>query len=144
MLAVPAETGLGSLAMNRTLARVQRVTNELQEIQTELFESGLSKEGTSPAFLDDPACLEVLGGFKARVDDLRRLLFFFVNNLTTEIALDQDKFVHAYQLRRAAELLDVLSRPPLLVLTGEEEVMMAKSLRKFLETYKAQDPSAGQ
>jgi hypothetical protein len=123
--------------MNRALARVQRVTEELADIQAELFETGVTKDPTSPAFIDDPACLDVLSAFKARVDDLRRLLFFFVNNLTMEVGTDQNQAIHAYRLRRATELLDVLSRPPMLVLSGEEQIMLAKSLKKFLATYKA-------
>lgn len=129
--------------MNRALARVQRITAELQDIQAELFETGASSEAHSPAFLDDPECLDVLSNFKARVDDLRRLLFFFVNNLTMEIGVDQHHAIHAYRLRRAAELLDVLSRPPLLVLNGEEEVMIERSLRRFLDKYRAQKPEFG-
>lgn len=129
--------------MNRTLARVQHVTEELNDIQAELFETDVSREAQSPAFLDDPACLDVLTAFKARVDDLRRLLFFFVNNLTLEAAHDQNKTIHAYRLRRAAELLDVLSRPPLLVLSGDEEVILARALKKFLRTYKVHNPSLG-
>ena len=123
--------------MNRALARVQRVTEELEDIQVELFETGVRKEGNSPPFIDDPACLDVLSAFKARVDDLRRLLFFFVNNLTMEVGDGQNQTIHAYRLRRATELLDVLSRPPMLVLSGEEQVLLARSLKKFLATYKA-------
>ena len=129
--------------MNRALARVQRLSEELQDIQTELFETGASSEAHTPAFLDDPACLDVLSTFKSRVDDLRRLLFFFVNNLTMEIGVDQNQAIHAYRLRRAAELLDVLSRPPLLVLNGDEEVMIARSLRRFLDKYKERHPEFG-
>ena len=123
--------------MNRALARVQRVTEELQDIQAELFETGAGKDPASLPFIDDPECLDVLSAFKARVDDLRRLLFFFVNNLTMEVGLDENQTIHAYRLRRASELLDVLSRPPMLVLSGEEQVMLAQSLKKFLTTYKA-------
>jgi hypothetical protein len=54
-----------------------------------------------------------------------------------EVGTDQNQAIHAYRLRRATELLDVLSRPPMLVLSGEEQIMLAKSLKKFLATYKA-------
>ncbi len=77
--------------MNRTLARVQRVAEEMKSIQTELFATGLAKDGQSPAFLDDPECLEVLSEFKARVDDLRRLIFFFVTRLSEKAAREQKK-----------------------------------------------------
>lgn len=122
--------------MNHALARVQRVTKELEAIQSELFEPVRGEDLGAP-FIDDPACLDVLSAFKARVDDLRRMLFFFVNKLTMEVGIDRNTTMHAYRLRRAAELLDVLSRPPLLVLSGEEQVMLARSLKRFLTTYKA-------
>jgi hypothetical protein len=122
-------------AMNRALARIRRVTEELGDIQSDLFETSGGTESPAPAFIDDPACLEVLTAFKARVDDLRRLLFFFVNSLTMEVGLDQDKAIYAYRLRRAAELLDVLSRPPLLVLSGDEQVLIERSLKQFLSKY---------
>ena len=127
--------------MNRALARVRRVTEELGDIQADLFETSGETASPAPNFIDDPACLEVLTEFKARVDDLRRLLFFFVNSLTMEVGLDQDKAIHAYRLRRAAELLDVLSRPPLLVLSGDEQVMLERSLKQFLTKYQETHPS---
>ena len=128
--------------MNRPLARVRHVTEELKDIQADLFETGVSNE-EAPAFLDDPDCLEVLSAFKSRVDDLRRLLYFFVDTLTKQSGQDQNQTIHAYRLRRAAELLDVLSRPPLLVLNGDEEVMIARSLRRFLDKYKERHPEFG-
>lgn len=126
--------------MNRTLARIRQVTEELKAIQMDLFETGVSKDGQSPAFLDDPYCLEILSAFKARVDDLRRLLFFFVNRLTKEAGHDQNKTIHEYRLRRAAELLEVLSRPPILVLSKQETAMLSNALEKFLSTYKKEPP----
>jgi hypothetical protein len=129
--------------MNHALERVRKITEELKDIQAELFESGASGEAQSPEFLDDAACMEVLSAFKATVDDLRRLLFFYVNNLTLQMGVDPTKTMHSYRLRRAAELLDVLSRPPILVLSGDEEVLLAKSLNKFLRTYKDHNPGLG-
>ena len=128
--------------MNRPLARVRHVTEELKDIQADLFESGVSNE-EAPTFLDDPDCLEVLSAFKSRVDDLRRLLYFFVDNLTKQSGQDQNQTIHAYRLRRAAELLDVLSRPPVLVLTKDEEAMLSEALEKFLRTYQARSTEAG-
>lgn len=127
--------------MNRALAHVRHVTEELKNIQADLFETGVSREDEGPAFLDDPDCLEVLTAFKARVDDLRRLLYFFVNRLTQETGHDQNKTIHEYRLRRATELLDVLSREPALVISKEEEAMLSEALKKFLATYRAQNPS---
>ena len=129
--------------MNHALSRVQKVTEELKDIQAELFESGNSTTGKSPAFIDDPACLEVLSAFKATVDDLRRLLFFYVNNLTIQMGGDPHRAIHSYRLRRAAELLDVLSRPPVLVLSADDEMLLLSSLNKFMRKYKDQNPTLG-
>jgi hypothetical protein len=127
--------------MNHALSRVQKVTEELKDIQKELFESGES--GQSPEFIDDPACLEVLSAFKATVDDLRRLLFFYVNNLAIQLGGDPQRALHSYRLRRAAELLDVLSRPPVLVLSADDEMLLLQSLNKFMRTYKEHNPTLG-
>jgi hypothetical protein len=128
--------------MNHALTRIQKVTAELKDIQAELFESSAGGQEKSD-FIDDPACLEILSAFKATVDDLRRLLFFYVNDLTLQMGSDPERAIHSYRLRRAAELLDVLSRPPMLVLSADDEMALLQSVNKFIRTFKDHNPALG-
>ena len=129
--------------MDNALARIRAFTQEMKDMQRELFEPVVAKGSAQPPpILGDPTSLGTLTELKAAVDDLRRMLFFYINSLAAEMDVDPEKAIYAYQLRRATELLNVLSRPSYLpALTPEEEAMLADSVKRLLGLQKTR--SAG-
>ena len=120
--------------MENALARIRTFTQEMKDMQRELFEPTVAKGSPQPPpILGDPTSLGTLTELKAAVDDLRRMLFFYINGLAAQMDVDPEKAIYAYQLRRATELLNVLSRPSYLpALSDEEEAMLSDSVTRLL------------
>ena len=118
--------------MRSELSRIQKFSREMKQIQLDLFETAVvGKSGKAPVF-DDPKAMEVLSEFKATVDDFRRILFFYVRNLSVQVGIDENTSLQAYRLQRATELLEVLSRPSGLSLTRSEQEKLMMSLDRVL------------
>ena len=60
------------------------------------------------------ASLDILSGFKAAVDELRRFLWFYIDELAKRAGTDPDLMIQGYRLRRATEMLRVLSDEPMI------------------------------
>jgi hypothetical protein len=115
--------------MENTLARIRAITRELNEIQTELYRKTLaSHPEATHAFLEDPNSLDILSGFKAAVDELRRFLWFYIDELANRKGADADLLIEGYRIQRATEILRVLCQEP--VTTHENSL---RGVRTFLE-----------
>lgn len=92
--------------MDSTLSRIRSVTSELQQIQTHLTENSLADAAHAAyALLQDPASLEVLSGFKTAVDELRRFLWFYIDEMAKQKREESDMLLYSYRVKRAAEIL---------------------------------------
>jgi len=100
--------------MDNILIKIQRVTEELNEVQSELYRRALTPEpGPAHEFMNDPSGLEVLSRFKAAVDELRRFLWYYLDELASRQGADADLLIHGYRIRRATEMLRVLCHEPI-------------------------------
>ncbi len=117
--------------MRPELSRIQKFSREMRQMQLDLLDTAVvGVTGKTPVF-DDPQAMEVLGEFKATVDDFRRILFFYVRNLSVQVGIDENQTLQAYRLQRATELLEVLSRPSGLSLTRSEQEKLMMSLDRI-------------
>ena len=101
--------------MDQTLSRIRAATQQLNDVQTELYRRALAPNPEAThAFLDEPSSLDVLSEFKAAVDELRRFLWFYIDELAKRAGTDPDLMIQGYRLRRATEMLRVLSDEPMI------------------------------
>jgi hypothetical protein len=90
--------------MEPILASIQQVTKELHEIRAHLGEC-TSATTNGETLLHDAASLDVLSGFKNAVDELRRFLWFYIDELAKRKNEESDMLMYTYRVRRAAEIL---------------------------------------
>jgi len=75
---------------NTILERIQAITRELGVIQAEMHSHlNASPGGKTSRFLEDGAAFEALNLFKAELDQLRRILWFYVEEAAKKPAADQ-------------------------------------------------------
>ena len=88
--------------------RIQRVTDDIREIEQELEEAARAGCSSRHAdIFDEQETVALLGGFKIALDNLRRFLWAYIDT----VAINRDGMTEALQsarLRRVAELLRVL------------------------------------
>src|SRR5438270_13847502 len=115
--------------MDQTLSRIRAATQQLNDVQTELYRRALAPNPEDThAFLDEPTSLDVLSGFKAAVDELRRFLWFYIDELAKRVGADPDLMMQGYRIRRATEMLRVLSDEPMIA-----ECTSLQDTQSFLE-----------
>ena|SRR5437899_1256082 len=128
--------------MQNALDRIRHIAREMKQMQRELFESRAGAVAPQlPLILNDPTAVETLAELKSAVDDLRRMLFFYIDEVAERAGGDPRRALQAYQLTRATELLQVLSQPSSLELTAEHRELLVESVESLLRQRYASDKS---
>jgi hypothetical protein len=99
---------------NAVLDRIRNITGELEAIQAEMH-SELTEPATdnrSAKFFEDSTALHVLNHFKAELDQLRRILWFYIEEAAEKSAPGTDQEQQAKHLQRVTELIRALSPRP--------------------------------
>ncbi len=98
--------------MNDIMVRIQRVTDDLKTIETELNRLLVTKT-SDRAFAEvlDSFDPETVKGLKSAVDNMRQLLWTYIEVLSGEHASDPQLVIHTLRLERATEMLRVLEAP---------------------------------
>lgn len=96
------------------LHRIRNITGELEAIQTEMHsELTETPSGDKLAKLfEDTSAVRVLNDFKAELDQLRRILWFYIEQAAGKPAAGLDQEQQAKRLQRVNELLRTLSPRP--------------------------------
>ena len=96
---------------NALLQQIKNTTREIHAIQEEMH--GKLTESNAgnrlPKFLEDEAAVQVLNDFKAELDQLRRILWFYIEEATGNLAAGADSDQHDNRLQRVNELLHTLT-----------------------------------
>jgi hypothetical protein len=96
---------------NALLHRIKNTTHEIHAIQREMH--GKLTESNAgnrlPKFFEDETAVQVLNDFKAEVDQLRRILWFYIEEATGHLAAAADSDQHDTRLQRVNELLRTLT-----------------------------------
>jgi hypothetical protein len=99
---------------NALLHQIKNTTREIHTIQREMH--GKLAEPNSanrlPKIFEDEAALQVLNDFKAELDQLRRVLWFYIEQATGNLAAGADPDQHDARLQRVNELLRTLANAP--------------------------------
>jgi hypothetical protein len=94
------------------MLHIQRVTDDLRTIEGELNRLALSRGSNRDVteFLDS-FDLDTIKGLKAAVDNMRQLLWSYIEALNGEHTSDPQLTIHTLRLERATEMLRVLESP---------------------------------
>jgi len=96
---------------NALLHQIKNTTREIHAIQEEMH-GKLTDSNTGsrlPKFFEDEAAVQVLNDFKAELDQLRRILWFYIEEATGNLAAGADPDQHDKRLQRVDELLRTLA-----------------------------------
>ena len=97
---------------NALLHRVQKVTSEIHSIQAEMHGELTEPAGGSrmAGLFEDGSAVQVLNDFKAELDQLRRILWFYIEQAQSNATQDSEQ--QSKRLQRVNELLRALAPQP--------------------------------
>src|ERR1044071_5563656 len=125
---------------NARLHQIKNTTHEIHAIQKEMH-GKLAESNTGnrlPKFFEDEAAVQVLNDFKAEVDQLRRILWFYIEEATGNLAATADPDQHDKRLQRVNELLRTLTpKSPSGATEGENKrsISFFERLDVVIDTY---------
>lgn len=96
---------------NALLHQIKNTTHEIHAIQKEMH-GKLTESNTGnrlPKFFEDETAVQVLNDFKVELDQLRRILWFYIEEATGNRAAAPDPDQHGKRLQRVNELLRTLA-----------------------------------
>jgi hypothetical protein len=96
---------------NALLHQIKNITHEIHVIQKEMH-GKLSESNTGsrlPKLFEDEAAVQVLNDFKVELDQLRRILWFYIEDATGNRAAGADPNQHDTRVQRVNELLRTLA-----------------------------------
>ena len=98
---------------NALMHRIQSLTGEIHSIQAEMHGelNGPANRGRLARFFEDENAVQVLNDFKAELDQLRRILWFYIEHASVQPSAMMDKEQQNQRLQRVNELLRALTPP---------------------------------
>ena len=98
---------------NALMHRIKSVTGEIHSIQAAMHGELNEPEnrGWLARFLEDDNAVQVLNDFKAELDQLRRILWFYIEQASVQPSAARDNQQPDQRLQRVNELLRALTRP---------------------------------
>jgi hypothetical protein len=94
------------------MLRIQRVTDDLRAVENELNRLLATRSGDRDMTgVLDSFDLETVRGLKAAVDNMRQLLWSYIEAMTGDHSSDPLMAIHTLRLERATEMLRVLEAP---------------------------------
>ncbi|HEV8490657.1 MAG TPA: hypothetical protein VGR76_00250, partial [Candidatus Angelobacter sp.] len=121
---------------NALLHQIKNTTREIHTIQKEMH-SKLAEpntDGRLPKVFEDEAAIQVLNDFKAELDQLRRILWFYIEAATGNLAAGADTDQHDMRLQRVNELLRTLA-PKAAGEQNQRSVSFFERLDVVIDTY---------
>jgi len=95
--------------MDKTLARIRQITEELYLVRDELNRRAATQSAELSSALFDSEASNELVAFKAAVDELRQFLWHYLHEFLGNPEGAIGDRLREYQMRRAAQLLLALS-----------------------------------
>jgi hypothetical protein len=93
------------------LRRIRTITTELEAIQAEMHDELTGSENKIARFFEDNTALQTLNDLKAELDQLRRILWFYIEETAANITSGAKPEQQAQRLQHFTELLRALSTP---------------------------------
>jgi hypothetical protein len=108
-------------AKHGVLHLIKGITSELESLQAVMHGYLTNTEGEyrKGLFFQDADAMQALNHFKAELDQLRRILWFYIEETTGNPGLDLDHEQKARRLQRITELLSALAPQPVASAEGK-------------------------
>jgi hypothetical protein len=122
-------------AKNAVLGQIQAITRELEALQGEMQRQFAEPAGMKNRFLEDNTAVEALSRFKAELDQLRRILWFYIEQAAQQAApagMDQEQ---SRRLERVTGLLRALSPQPDVAAMTEQSGSFFERLNLVIDNY---------
>jgi vacuolar-type H+-ATPase subunit I/STV1 len=120
---------------NALIQRIKSITSEIHSIQAEMH--GQLDEPASGSrlarFFDDENAVQTLNDFKAELDQLRRILWFYIEQATAQPAAAMNKEQQDKRLQRVNELLRALAPSPAAPASAEQTIQPSISFFERLD-----------
>jgi hypothetical protein len=117
------------------LERIQTFTRDLEAIQAEMHTQFAGPDAFKKStFLEDTAAVQVLCQLKAELDQMRRILWFYIEAAAQKPAANMDH-EQARRLERVTGLLSALSPQPGIAAGGEQSGSFFERLNVVIDTY---------
>ena len=133
---------------NAVLNRIRNVTSELEAIQAEMHSelTGPANDNHVVKFFEDASATEVMNDFKAELDQLRRILWFYTEDAANKPATGTHAEQQTLQLQRFTELLRALAPKAAAPEMKEEKpsVSFFERLEVVMDTYMKDKKPVGQ
>ena len=125
---------------NALMHRIKSMTGEIHSIQAEMHGELNEPEyrGRLARFLEDDNAIHVLNDFKAELDQLRRILWFYIEHASVQPAAAMDNQQPDQRLQRVNELLRALAPPANSAIAGETRqpsISFFERLDVVIDTY---------
>jgi hypothetical protein len=126
---------------NLLLHRIQTITSEIHSIQAEMHGELTDPSSSSrlAGFFEDGNAVQLLNDFKAELDQLRRILWFYIEHASAQPAALLDSDQQDSRLQRVNELLRALApQPASPAVSGEQSqpsVSFFERLDVVIDTY---------
>ena len=124
---------------NALMHRIKTITGEIHSIQAEMHnELNEPASGSKLArFFEDENAIQLLNDFKAELDQLRRILWFYIEQATSQPSILMDSEQQDQRLQRVNELLRALA-PATTAMAGEAvqpSISFFERLDVVIDTY---------
>jgi hypothetical protein len=125
---------------NALMHRIKNITSEIHSIQAEMHgELNAPASGSRLAkFFEDENAVQVLNDFKAELDQLRRILWFYIEHVSAQPSEAMDNEQQDQRLQRVNELLRALTPPAKSAIVGETlqpSISFFERLDVVIDTY---------
>lgn len=120
---------------NALIQRIKSITSEIHSIQAEMhgqLDEPASGSGLA-RFFDDENAVQALNDFKAELDQLRRILWFYIEQDTAQPAATMNKEQQDKRLQRVNELLRALAPSPAAPASAEQTIQPSISFFERLD-----------
>lgn len=120
---------------NALMQRIKSITSEIHSIQAEMH--GQLDEPASGSrlarFFDDENAVQALNDFKAELDQLRRILWFYIEQAIAQPAATMNSEQQDKRLQRVNELLRALAPSPAAPASAEQTIQPSISFFERLD-----------
>ncbi|MGB9123219.1 MAG: hypothetical protein WCE73_21570 [Candidatus Angelobacter sp.] len=125
---------------NALVHRIKNITGEIHSIQAEMHGelNEPANENKLPRFFEDENAVQLLNDFKAELDQLRRILWFYIEQASAQPSATMSNEQRDTRLQRVNELLRALAPAEKPAIAGEmiqPSVSFFERLDVVIDTY---------
>lgn len=122
-------------AKNDLVHRIKRVTGEIHSIQTEMHGelNEPASENRLARFFEDENAVQAFNNFKAELDQLRRIVWFYLEQASAQRTAAMNGEQHDMRLQRVNELLRALAPSPTAPALTEQKIQPSISFFERLD-----------